>query len=62
LFSNEIIIKHGKGSFDEINGNFRDVTYLQSHFYSITMPSSSKSQPIHYEFDRFNFRIAKKGL
>jgi hypothetical protein len=52
----------GRGWFSEVNDKFTDVAYLQSHSHSITMPSSSQSQPIHYEFDRFNFRIAKKGL
>jgi hypothetical protein len=52
----------GRGWFSEVNDKFTDVAYLQSHSHSITMPSSSQSQPIHYDFDRFNFRIAKKGL
>ena len=62
FFGNETILRYGKGSFYEMNGEFTNVMYLQSHSYSITMPSSSQSQPIHYELERYNFRIAKKGL
>jgi len=62
FFGNEIMLRYGKGSFYEMNGEFTNVMYLQSHSHSITMPSSSQSQPIHYELERYNFRIAKKGL
>jgi len=61
FFGNEIIIRYGKGSFYEINGQFSNVIYLQSHSHSITIPSSSQSQPINYELERYNFRIVKKG-
>jgi len=60
-FATKIPICCGRGWFSEFQGTFTEVSYMQSHSHSITMPSSSQSQPINYEFDRFQFRIAKKG-
>lgn len=62
LFSgNEIIIRYGKGSFSEINGNFSNVMYLQSYSHSITMPNATRTHPVDHELERYNFRTAQKG-
>ena len=60
LFS-KIIIRYGKGSFSEINGNFSDVMYLQSYSHSITMPNATRTHPVDHELERYNFRTAPKG-
>lgn len=61
FFGNEILIRYGKGSLSELNGNFTDVMYLQSHSHSITMPNATRTHPVDYELERFNFRMVKKG-
>lgn len=60
LFS-KIIIRYGKGSFSEINGNFSDVMYLQSFSHSVTMPNATRTHPVDHELERYNFRTVKKG-
>ncbi|HFU76637.1 MAG TPA: hypothetical protein ENK66_10375 [Arcobacter sp.] len=56
-------IRYGKGvfMFQEFNGGFSDVMYLQSHRHSITIPVSTRTHPINYELERYNFRRVKKG-
>lgn len=61
FFGNKIIIRYGKGSFYEINGNFSNVMYLQSYSHSITMPNATRTHPVDHELERYNFRTAKKG-
>lgn len=61
FFGNKIIIRYGKGSFSEINGNFTDVSYLQSFSHSITMPNATRTHPVDHELERYNFRTAQKG-
>lgn len=60
LFS-KIIIRYGKGSFSMLDGNFSNVMYLQSHSYSVTMPTSSRTHPIEYEYEKYRFRMIQKG-
>ncbi len=62
LGSNEVIISHGRGWFSEdYNGNISEVSNLHSFSHSVTMPNASRSHPVHFEYERFQFRIAKKG-
>jgi len=51
----------GRGWFGEFNGDLTDVSYMQSHSHSITMPVSSRTHPVHYELERFNMRVDTKG-
>lgn len=57
----KIIIRYGKGSFSEIDGNFSDVMYLQSFSHTVTMPNASRTHPVDYELERYKFRVAEKG-
>ena len=61
FFGNKILIRYGKGSFSEFNGNFTNVMYLQSFSHSITMPNATRTHPVNYELERYGFRIVKKG-
>lgn len=61
FFGNEIMIRYGRGCFYEIDGKLSDVMYLQSHRHSITIPVSTRTHPINYELERYNFRRVKKG-
>jgi len=56
-----IPIKHGRGWFSEFHDNFTEVSYMQNHSHSITVPTATRIHPIHYEFERYNFKLAKKG-
>lgn len=62
LGSNEVTISHGRGWFSEVsNGNISEVSNLHSFSHSVTMPNASRSHPIHFEYERFQFRMVKKG-
>jgi len=60
IFS-DIPIRHGKGWFSEFQGTFTEVSYMQSHSHSIVVPTATRTHPIHYELETYNFRIIKKG-
>ena len=57
----QIPIRQGRGWFSEIEGNFTEVSYMQSHSHSIVVPTATRTHPIHYELERYNFKLAKKG-
>jgi hypothetical protein len=62
LCSNEVLISHGRGWFSEdYNGNISEVSNLQSFSHSVTMPNASRSHPVHFEYERLQFRMVKKG-
>ncbi len=60
--SNEILISHGRGWFSEdYEGNICEVSHLKSFSHSVIMPNASRSHPVHFEYERFQFRMIKKG-
>lgn len=59
---NEVIISHGKGWFSEdYNGNISEVSNLHSFSHSVAIPNATISHPVHFEYERFQFRMVKKG-
>jgi hypothetical protein len=60
--SNEILINHGRGWFGEdYKGNISKVSHLKSFSHSVTMPNAIRSHPVHFEYERFQFKMIKKG-
>jgi len=57
-----VMLSQGKGWFSDRDGLFTDVSYMGRISHSVTMPSSIRSHPIHFEWERFHFRIAEKEL
>jgi hypothetical protein len=61
LIATKIPISYGRGWFSEFNGILTEVSYMQSHSHSIVVPTATRTHPIHYELERYNFKSAKKG-
>jgi len=61
FFGNEIIIRYGKSSFLEINGEISDISYLQTFESKVSVPVASQAYPIALELEMKIFRLAKKG-
>lgn len=51
----------GRGWFSELNGNLTEVSYMQSHSHSVTMPAATRTHPISHALERFNFKMLKKS-
>ena len=61
FFGQKIPIRYDKGWFSEFQGNLTEVSYMQSYSHSIIVPTATRTHPIYYELERYNFRIIKKG-
>lgn len=61
IFGKKIPISYGRGWFSEFNGTMTEVSYMQSLSHSIVVPTATRTHPIHYELERYNFKLAKKG-
>ncbi|BAF72560.1 hypothetical protein [Sulfurovum sp. NBC37-1] len=61
LIATKIPISYGRGWFSELEGNFTEVSYMQSYSHSMVVPTATRTHPIHYELERYNFKLAKKG-
>lgn len=57
-----VMLSQGKGWFSDRNGKFTDISYVNRISNSVTMPSAIRSHPIHFEWERFHFRLAEKEL
>ncbi len=57
----QVPIKYGVGTFFMQDGQPREKSYMHSVSHSMTLPFSERSSPVEAEYERYGFRIAKRG-
>jgi len=57
---NTVMLSQGRGWFSDRDGRLTGISYMNRISHSVTMPSAIRSHPIHFEWERFHFRIAEK--